>query len=115
MKLNRIALGLTAIVLTVLMVSTARACVGPGLSPGFWKHNVGVYLGYANGAYSDPGYPPPCPSKEGMAAFFAQWDTSSLEDLYDDLSTRGGGAAGAATRVNAANVFNTAADLSPYV
>jgi hypothetical protein len=116
MKLNRIALGLTAIVLMVLMVSTARACVGPGLSPGFWKHNVGVKLGLENGAYSDPGVTgPPTPvSKETMGTWLDMWSTAELTALYNDLNTKGGGAAGAAIRVAAANVFNAAADLFPY-
>jgi hypothetical protein len=37
-----------------------------------------------------------------------------LEALYGDLSTKGGGAAGAETRVGAANVFNALAGLQPY-
>ena len=128
MKLNRIALGLTAIVLMVLMVSTARACVGPGLSPGFWKHNLGVYLEEANGSYSDPGVTgirteptvgPAFPvTKDNMATWFAALAGTpwylNLESLYGDLCTRGGGAAGNAIRVGAANVFNYYADLFPY-
>jgi len=38
----------------VLVVSTASACELPGLSPGYWKHNVKVYCG-GPGSYSgDP-------------------------------------------------------------
>ena len=118
MKLNRIALGLTAIVLMVLMVSTARACVGPGLSPGFWKHNVGVYLEYNNGAYSDPTVYPgqtPLVTKDTMGAWLLHLDTVhgwDMEALYDALSYQGGGAAGALIRNTAANVFNAEADLN---
>ena len=110
---SKIIIGVAAVALVTLMVGNVYACVGPGLSPGFWKHNLGVYLtGGTN--YSDPGYPAPCPSKEGMAAFFAQWNEATLEGLYDDLCTRGGGVAGNADRVSAANVFNAAADLYDY-
>jgi hypothetical protein len=38
-----------------------------------------------------------------------------LQQLYDQLSTTDGGAAGAASRVAAANRFNAQANLSPYV
>jgi len=53
MRLNRIALGLTAITLMVLVVSTASACL-PGLSPGYWKHNVKVYCGGPGHYSGDP-------------------------------------------------------------
>ena len=97
-----------------LSVGMASACVGPGMSPGFWKHNLGIYLQEANGSYSNP-TPNPIVSKDTMAAFFANLEgTEDLEQLYEDLCTQGGGAVGAATRVNAANIFNAAADLYPY-
>jgi hypothetical protein len=90
----------------------------PGLTPGFWKNNLAVYLGIANGnrGYSDPTgalYV----TKATMGAFFAGLDENlggpyNLSELYDDLSYRGGGAAGAAIRNNAANIFNNAAGLA---
>jgi hypothetical protein len=92
---------------------------GPGLTPGFWKHNVGVYLtaqGYddvhVNGAYSDP-TGSTVVTKDTMATFLSAWTNAELYDLWLDMNTIGGGAAGAATRNNAANVFNAAAGLSP--
>jgi len=53
MKFSRIALGLTALALMAMVISTTNACP-PGLSPGYWKHNVKVYCG-GPGSYSgDP-------------------------------------------------------------
>ncbi len=130
--MKKIVLGIVAIALMASLVGSAYACVGPGLSPGFWKHNLGVYLGEANGAYSDPGVtavriaengnpagPSPAVTKDNMEAWFdklagAPWNVD-LEQAYADLCTTGGGAAGAAKRVAAANIFNYWADLFPYV
>jgi hypothetical protein len=127
-------LGIATVAMLALVVSsqTVLCCVGPGLSPGFWKHNLGVYLGEANGSYSDPGVtglriaeapyylvgPSPPVTKYNMEAWFdalagAPWNVD-LEQAYADLNTKGGGAAGAATRVAAANIFNYWADLYPY-
>ena len=119
---SKIVIGIVAVALLSVMIANAYACVGPGLS-GFWKHNVGVYLGLANGAYSDPGVTGPSPippytplcTKDTMGAWLhAHWTDSQLLALYNDLNTKGGGATGDATRVAAANVFNYMADLFPY-
>lgn len=98
----------------LLIKITTECRRSPGLTPGFWKNNLAVYLGIANGnrGYSDPTgalYV----TKATMGDFFASLaGTYDLEQLYDDLSYRGGGAAGAATRNNAANIFNEAAGLA---
>lgn len=86
--------------------------LSPGLTPGFWKHNVGVFLELANGAYSDP-VGATTVTKATMGAWLdAGWTNAELLALYNAMSTIGGGAAGAATRNNAANVFNEAAGLA---
>ena len=130
--MKKILIGIVAIALMACLVGSAFACVGPGLSPGFWKHNLGVYLGLANGAYSDPGVTgvvaaqdplPAGPSspvtKDNMAAWFAALAAApydvDLEQAYADLCTKGGGAAGDKLRVDAANIFNYWADLFDYV
>jgi hypothetical protein len=82
------------------------------LSPGFWKHNVGVKLGYSPGSYSDP-TGSAVVSQETMGEWLGSLGLD-LEALYDDLNTKGGGSAGAETRVDAANVFNALAGLQPY-
>ena len=102
------------------IIEIEKSCI-PGLSPGFWKHNVGVYLTEigtlqdkhaVNGAYSDPTNSPVV-NKESMSAWLGGLGLD-LEALYNGLNTKGGGAEGAATRVNAANVFNALAGLSDY-
>ena len=111
---KKLLIGMMAVALLALMVANVYACVGPGLSPGFWKHNIGVYLGENNGEYSDPGYTWVV-SKETMGDWLGtHWSQAELEAAYEALSTKGGGAAGAAIRVGMANVFNAAADLTPY-
>ena len=132
MKSKKIVIGIAAVAMLALMVGNAYACVGPGLSPGFWKHNLAVYFGDSKGAYSDPGVtgvraaqnplpagPSPPVTKDTMGAWFAKlagapWNVD-LEQAYLDLCTVGGGADGAAKRVAAANIFNYWADLFPYV
>ena len=100
-----------------LFVQIRITCQGPGLTPGFWKHNVGVYLGLKNGAYSDP-VNSPVVTKDTMGDWLAGLDSNNggpldLLSLFNAMSTKGGGAAGAATRNNAANVFNALAGLAP--
>jgi hypothetical protein len=85
---------------------------GCGLSPGFWKHNVGVYLGERRGSYSNP-EGSSVVSKGTMEAWLAGLGLD-LPELYNDLNTKGGGATGAATRVGASNIFNALAGLQPY-
>lgn len=117
MESKKIIIGIAAVALLSAMVGNAYACLGPGLSPGFWKHNVGVYLGLANGSYSDPVYYPgntPVVTKDTMGTWLSQWSNAFLQSKYDDLNFKGGGAAGDALRVAAANFFNNAADLLPY-
>ncbi|MCJ7634072.1 hypothetical protein MUP77_17005 [Candidatus Bathyarchaeota archaeon] len=108
------AILMMSVLTTTMAITTVNACAGPGLSPGFWKHNVGVCLGLRNGAYSDP-VNSPVVSQDNMGTWLHEhWTDAELRALYNDLNTQGGGAAGAATRVAAANVFNEAADLFDY-
>ncbi len=93
---------------------------GPGLTPGFWKHNVGVYLtaqGYGgldvHGSYSDSGSP--LATRENMATFLSQWSNAQLLIWYNDMNHQGGGSTWAAIRQNTANIFNAAAGLSTTV
>jgi len=81
----------------------------PGLSPGFWKHNIGVYLGERNGAYSSPyeGF-----DKTTMPTFLLDLGID-LNEAYTALNTGGGGAA-AQGRLDTANALNAAAGFLPY-
>lgn len=96
------------------IIELRKPCL-PGLSPGFWKHNVGVFLGIAKGSFSDPGPNLEGVTKTSMENFLGQWSDAELTARYNDLNTKGGGAAGADTRVNAANVFNNALGLANYM
>ncbi len=86
----------------------------PGLTPGFWKNNLAVYLGLANGnrGYSNPTGSPTV-TKATMEAFFdslaGQYD---LPQLYRDLCPQLDGTT-AQIRNDAANIFNVEAGLSP--
>lgn len=86
----------------------------PGLTPGFWKNNLAVYLGLANGkrGYSDPTGSPTV-TKDTMGDFFDSLaGTYDLNQLYRNLCPQLDGTT-AAIRDAAANVFNVAAGLSP--
>ena len=81
----------------------------PGLSPGFWKHNIGVYLGLRNGHFSSPyeGF-----DKSTMPTFLMGLGIP-LEEAYQALNTGGGGAV-AQARLDMANALNAAAGFLPY-
>ncbi len=81
----------------------------PGLSPGFWKHNIGVYLELRNGAYSSPyeGF-----DKSTMPTFLVGLGID-LNEAYTALTTMGGGSA-AQGRIDMANALNAAAGFLPY-
>ena len=86
----------------------------PGLTPGFWKNNLAVYLGYANGnrGYSDPEGSPTV-TKATMADFFDSLaGTYDLNQLYSDLCPQLTGTT-AEIRNAAANIFNVEAGLAP--
>lgn len=90
----------------------------PGLTPGFWKNNLAVYLGLANGnrGYSDPTGSPTV-TKDTMGDFFASLDDTKggpydLMQLYRELCPQLDGTT-ADIRNAAANIFNVAAGLSP--
>jgi hypothetical protein len=86
----------------------------PGLTPGFWKNNLAVYLGLANGnrGYSDPTGSPTV-TKDTMGDFFDSLaGTYDLNQLYRELCPQLDGTT-ADIRNAAANIFNVAAGLSP--
>jgi hypothetical protein len=87
---------------------------GAGLTPGFWKNNLAVYLGLANGnrGYSNPTGSPTV-TKDTMEDFFdGLAGTYDLNQLYRELCPQFDGTT-AAIRDAAANVFNVAAGLPP--
>jgi hypothetical protein len=100
----------------ICSVKAGLVCVptGTGLTPGFWKNNLAVYLGLARGnrGYSDPTGSPTV-TKDTMEDFFDSLaGTYDLYQLYRDLCPQLDGTT-AAIRDAAANVFNVAAGLPP--
>jgi hypothetical protein len=117
MKSKKMLIGIAAVAMLALMIANVYAdgCCGcaPGLTPGFWKNNLAVYLGLANGnrGYSDPTGSPTV-TKDNMGAFFDSLaGTHDLNQLYRNLCPQLDGTT-ADIRNNAANIFNLAAGLA---
>ena len=116
--LKKIVLTLLAIsLLTIIITSVSAQCIPtppcgtPGRTPGFWKHNIGVYLGLRNGNYSSPWEEF---DKELWPVFLEYLATEipiDLLDAYNILNTGGGGAI-AEARHATADLFNAAAGLT---
>jgi len=111
MKLKKSALGLAAVVLTTLMVSVAFACEPPppppGHSPGYWKHNVRVYV-RGIGSYSEGETAASMESYEAAIASAHQGFTLEWADMIfwdNDYKYMW---------LTVANWFNEAAGLAPY-
>ncbi len=111
--------------LAVVPFVSATCCppCAPGFTPGFWKHNIGVYLDIANGAPS---------AFEGGPLDGVKCDASilgstlltnalaglspphTLEDIYGFLSTGGGGDI-AQARADWANWLNSVFGYGNFV
>jgi hypothetical protein len=112
MKMNRIALGIAALTVMVLLVSTASACTLPGLSPGYWKHNVKVYCGGPGHYSGDPHETDDSMESyelwirnniAGQGSFTLEWANERFQDnAYKSMW------------LTIANWFNAAADRFPY-
>jgi hypothetical protein len=114
MRTNKIALALTGIILMGLMVPLVFANGNggePGYTPGFWKHNIGVALGYNPGRYS--AFNDGTKLTEVMLEDYADIVEVALEDAYEALSAKGPGMD--TVRADMANAFNAAAGYGPFV
>jgi len=100
---------MVALMISTIAVSAVNACTG--YTPGFWKHNIGVYLGLNPGAYSafEDGTKLTGTMLEGWA------DTVgvTLQEAYDALTAKGPGMD--TVRADMANAFNTAAGFDNFV
>lgn len=112
MTLKKTILGLTVLTLmTVALVSTASACTLPGLSPGYWKHNVKVYCGGPGHYSGDP--KETTASMEKYEAIIQSWYPSAgftlemANNIFQDNTQKD-------LWLPLANVFNAAADRFPY-
>jgi hypothetical protein len=83
-----------------------------GYTPGFWKHNIGVCLGYSPGHFSafNDGTKLSCALLNSYAATVGV----SLGDAYAALTTKGNKNGEAAIRADMANAFNAAAGYGPF-
>jgi hypothetical protein len=129
--MKKVLLIITAVALVVLMTSSVYAvpiCVPkpdencplthcPGLTPGFWKHNLEVYLDQTNGAYSAAYGTTMSGSlmlsllnkiKTGIG--FGGTTAELAQDLLDTLKLPGW----STDRTNAANWFNYLMGFAPY-
>jgi hypothetical protein len=118
MSLKKLTLSLLAMSVVILMITSVYAngngelC---GLSPGFWKHNVRVALGYP-GRYSVP-HEGELRMDYGKIVGLAETatgetGTAALEAALAALTARGRGSE--AVRLAMANAFNDAAGYTPY-
>lgn len=97
-------------------VEIYRLEMSDGFTPGFWKHNIGVALGYNPGAYSafSGGPLDGVHLTEAMLQGYATTVGVTFQQAYNVLSTGGGGAI-AQARIDMANAFNAAAGYGPFV
>ena len=82
-----------------------------GLSPGFWKHNIAVYLGENPGRYSVPHDGEPRITDAILEGYFYTIGVTDV-DAYAALTANGKG--NNIIRLGMANLFNAAAGYTPY-
>jgi hypothetical protein len=83
-----------------------------GYTPGFWKHNIGVCLGYRPGHFSafNDGTKLSCTLLESYTAAAGY----TLEEAWIALNAKGNKNGEAAIRADCANAFNAAAGYGPF-
>lgn len=108
--MKKTLIGIVAVAFAALMIANAFACE-PGYTPGFWKHNIGVALGYNPGDYS--AFSDGTKLTAAMLAGYATTVGVTLEEAYEALSAKGPGMD--TVRADMANAFNTAAGYGPFV
>jgi len=114
--MKKTLIGIVTVAFVVLMITNASACLPPGMTPGFWKHNIKVRLGLTNGAYSA--------LPDGTKLTNAMMDgylttvrslsvnpTLTFAQALAYLNLPGW----SADRTNMANWFNAAAGYGPFV
>lgn len=82
-----------------------------GYTPGFWKHNIGVALGYNNGAYS--AFRDGTKLTAAMLQTYAATVGVTLQEAYAALTAKGPHMD--TVRANMANAFNAAAGYGPFI
>jgi hypothetical protein len=113
-----VALFVPLLMATLLIPGVSAVCdptpppppCGTGYTPGFWKHNIGVYLEENPGKYSafDDG----TKLTDAMIEAYDAIVPGTLEDAYAALRARGKGSS--IIRADMANAFNAAAGFGPF-
>ena len=93
------------------IIELQKPCI-PGLSPGFWKHNIAVALGINPGSYSSPYEGAPKITESDLLNYVGMTTFAGLPEAYNALSANGKGSA--SIRLDACNQFNAAAGYTPY-
>ena len=134
MKIKKILIALAAVTMLTMMIANVYAVAHTmptplfcepycscGFTPGFWKHNINVYLGNTNGKYSAfswTGTMYPAGTKlnadimdDLLDAINLKYDPDvTFEELLEALE----GPGWSADRTNAANLLNEAAGYGPF-
>jgi hypothetical protein len=82
-----------------------------GYTPGFWKHNIGVALGYNPGAYS--AFRDGTKLTAEMLEMYAATVGVTLQEAYEALTAKGPHMD--TVRADMANAFNAAAGYGPFI
>ena len=117
-KIALLSLVPVALILASSMASTAAACEnGTGFTPGFWKHNIRVALGYPGhySSFDDSGDHLTFIEVLGYVEATGLWGTgtSALEAALAELTAKGPGSE--MIRRDAANALNHVAGYGDYV
>jgi hypothetical protein len=117
-NLKKLTLSLMSMSIVILMITSVYAggVPPPGLSPGFWKHNVRVALEYP-GEYSVP-HEGDSPVDYDMIVYLAKLATGETDNTLAllaalaDLTATGPGSE--MIRLDMANLFNLYAGYADY-
>jgi hypothetical protein len=96
----------------MLVIELSVPTLEPGYTPGFWKHNIGVCLGYKPGHFSafNDGTKLSCTLLESYTSAAGY----TLEEAWIALNAKGNKNGEAAIRADCANAFNAAAGYGPF-
>lgn len=129
---KKLLVSIAAVAFVALMISNAFATTcPPGFTPGFWKHDIGVYLyRHTNGEVGSPGdynafgYRVPSGYRDGWKLTDALMEeflgyihvgmpSLTMQEAYDALSAHGFPGADQ-VRNDMANIWNSAAGYGPF-
>jgi hypothetical protein len=118
MKKILLAFASVALLAVLIPAAFASGCVRippgchcvPGRTPGYWKHNIGVYCGEANGAYS--WYFDSVKLNDATVAYILSRAGVTCDEALEALSAQGYGSEAIRNYMNFR--LNWAANLNPF-